>query len=202
MEERRERRRDVWLETGRQIVDGVSGRRPGQRRSSLDLESVGRWVGDKVDWLLEEDDDWREPWQESTPRSGRRRKRPLEAISRRQPQHRQPRLHHLLMTEPLMRGPKTTASVSTAGNGAAWANRPQHRLGRIQRRWHPAVPHRDPVAAAVEAGSVRCGPVLAGAVVGRNAVAGTTHGQLLVHLVHQVIGDLFSHLIEAGGDGR
>ena len=86
MEERRERRRDVWLETGRQIVDGVSGRRPGQRRSSLDLESVGRWVGDKVDWLLEEDDDWREPWQESTPRSGRRRKRPLEAISRRQPQ--------------------------------------------------------------------------------------------------------------------
>ena len=86
MEERRERRRDVWLETGRQIVDGVSGRRPGQRRSSLDLESVGRWVGDKVDWLLEEDDDWREPWEESTPRSGRRRKRPLEAISRRQPQ--------------------------------------------------------------------------------------------------------------------
>ena len=49
MEERRERRRDVWLETGRQIVDGVSGRRPGQRRSSLDLESVGRWVGDKVE---------------------------------------------------------------------------------------------------------------------------------------------------------
>ena len=67
MEERRERRRDVWLETGRQIVDGVSGRRPGQRRSTVDLESVGRWVGDKVDWLLEDDDDWREPWQESTP---------------------------------------------------------------------------------------------------------------------------------------
>ncbi len=85
MEERRERRRDVWLETGRQIVDGVSGRRPGQRRSSLDLESVGRWVGDKVEWLLEEDDDWREPWQEPAVRSGRRGKRPLDAISRRQP---------------------------------------------------------------------------------------------------------------------
>ena len=85
MEERRERRRDVWLETGRQIVDGVSGRRPGQRRSSLDLESVGRWVGDKVEWLLEEEDDWREPWQEPSLRSGRRSKRPLEAISRRQP---------------------------------------------------------------------------------------------------------------------
>ena len=85
MEERRERRRDIWLETGRQIVDGVSGRRPGQRRSSLDLESVGRWVGDKVEWLLEEEDDWREPWQEPAARSGRRGKRPLEAISRRQP---------------------------------------------------------------------------------------------------------------------
>ena len=84
MEERRERRRDVWLETGRQIVDGVSGRRPGQRRSSLDLESVGRWVGDKVEWLLEEDDDWRESWQEPAVRSGRRGKRPLDAISRRQ----------------------------------------------------------------------------------------------------------------------
>ena len=86
MEERRERRRDVWLETGRQIVDGVSGRRPGQRRSSLDLESVGRWVGDKVEWLLEDDEDWREPWQEGGARAGRSGKRPLEAISRRQPQ--------------------------------------------------------------------------------------------------------------------
>ena len=85
MEERRERRRDVWLETGRQIVDGVSGRRPGQRRSTLDLESVGRWVGDRVEWLLEDDDDWREPWQEPAVRSGRRGKRPLDAISRRQP---------------------------------------------------------------------------------------------------------------------
>ena len=202
MEERRERRRDVWLETGRQIVDGVSGRRPGQRRSSLDLESVGRWVGDKVDWLLEEDDDWREPWQESTPVQAAAENVLWKRFRAGSPKHRQPRLHHLLMTEPLMRGPKTTASVSTAGNGAAWANRPLHRLGRMQRRWHPAVPHRDPVAAAVEAGSVRCGPVLAGAVVGRNAVTATTHGQLLVHLVHQVIGDLFGHLIEAGGDGR
>jgi hypothetical protein len=61
----RDRRLDQWLETGRQLVDGVAGRRPGQRRPGLDLDSVGRWVGDKVEWLLEEDDDWREPWQES-----------------------------------------------------------------------------------------------------------------------------------------
>ena len=55
----RDRRLDQWLETGRQLVDGVAGRRPGQRRAGLDLDSVGRWVGDKVEWLLEEDDDWR-----------------------------------------------------------------------------------------------------------------------------------------------
>ena len=56
--EPRDRRLDQWLETGRQLVDGVAGRRPGQRRPGLDLDSVGRWVGDKVEWLLEEDDDW------------------------------------------------------------------------------------------------------------------------------------------------
>ena len=77
---------DQWLETGRQLVDGVSGRRPGQRRGSLDLDSVGRWVGEKVEWLLEDEDDWREPWQEQKSPSlsvSRTGKRPLEAISRR-----------------------------------------------------------------------------------------------------------------------
>ena len=78
----RDRRLDHWLETGRQFVDGVSGRRPGQRKSALDLDSVGRWVGEKVDWLLEEDDDWREPWQENkSTMISSAGKRPLDAIS-------------------------------------------------------------------------------------------------------------------------
>ncbi len=87
-----DRRFDQWLETGRQLVDGVAGTRPGRRpaggpRPSMDLESVGRWVGDKIDWLMDEEEDWRdsdEPPQraESTAKSSR--KRPLEAISRRQ----------------------------------------------------------------------------------------------------------------------
>ena len=91
--DQRDRRLDQFLETGRQLVDGVSGRRPGQRpgqrRSGLDLDSVGRWVGEKVEWLLEEDDDWQEPWQESgrgrpePVRSMRSARRPLDAISRR-----------------------------------------------------------------------------------------------------------------------
>lgn len=91
--DQRDRRLDQFLETGRQLVDGVSGRRPGQRpagrRSGLDLDSVGRWVGEKVEWLLEEDDDWQEPWQEAgrgrpePVHSMRSARRPLEAISRR-----------------------------------------------------------------------------------------------------------------------
>jgi len=85
----RDRRLDQWLETGRQLVDGVAGRRPGQRRPGLDLDSVGRWVGDKVEWLLEEDDDWREPWQDSAEPKGRG-KRPLQAISRRSRQRSVP----------------------------------------------------------------------------------------------------------------
>ena len=87
-----DRRLDQWIETGRQLVDGVAGTRPGRRsaggaRPSMDLETVGRWVGDKIDWLMDEEEDWRDPVKpplrtESSATSSR--KRPLEAISRRQ----------------------------------------------------------------------------------------------------------------------
>jgi len=102
-----DRRLDRWLDTGRQLVDGVSGARPGRRSiDRLDgasrLDAMGRWVGDRIDWLLDEEDDWREVnerpqvMQSSRPvRVGAsasvdrstpaRRKRPLEAMSRRQP---------------------------------------------------------------------------------------------------------------------
>lgn len=99
-------RLDQWLETGRQLVDGVAGTRPGRRpgsrsgRTAADsLDAVGRWVGDKIDWLLDEEDDggdsWREPpaqplrsaqpFRSEQPLRSNGRKRPLEAISRRQP---------------------------------------------------------------------------------------------------------------------
>ena len=85
-----ERRMDQWLETGRQFVDGVSGNRPGQRRGvnpfGSNLDDVGRWVGDKLDWFFEEEDDW----IDSSPLEKKHstmnfssRKRPLQAISRR-----------------------------------------------------------------------------------------------------------------------
>jgi len=87
-----DRRLDQWIETGRQLVDGVAGTRPGRRsaggaRPSMDLEKVGRWVGDKIDWLMDEEEDWRDPVEPPLrPESpaGSSRKRPLDAISRRQ----------------------------------------------------------------------------------------------------------------------
>lgn len=99
---------DRLVTAGRQLVDGVSGARPGSRAPGRGaaagagerprLGNLGRWVEDKLDWILEDDDDWREPWQqqarperrpearpEPLPPSGRSRggRRPLEAISRR-----------------------------------------------------------------------------------------------------------------------
>lgn len=87
---------DRLMSAGRQLVDGVSGARPGSRpagRGSAPLPrlgDLGRWVESRLDGLLDEDDDaWREPWQQSPasrspasepPAGGRR---PLEAISRR-----------------------------------------------------------------------------------------------------------------------
>jgi len=91
-----EQRLDRWVEAGRQLVDGVSGARPGSRRggSRLNPAELGRWVETKLDWLRDDEDadDWREPWQpqpqpQSQPRrlDPRSRRRPLDAISRRPP---------------------------------------------------------------------------------------------------------------------
>jgi len=100
---------DRLVSAGRQLVDGVSGARPGsrppargaaRRSPSLPrLDGLGRWVEDKLDWILEDEDDWREPWQEQRAAARtdadqpgtstapepppRPRRRPLEAISRR-----------------------------------------------------------------------------------------------------------------------
>ena len=105
---------DRLVSAGRQLVDGVSGARPGSRGGSRPsgpgagpgpgrprLGELGRWVEDKLEWILEDEDDWREPWQEprprrlppsrrqpldpgpGTPARGEGRRRPLEAISRR-----------------------------------------------------------------------------------------------------------------------
>ena len=96
---------DKIFETGRQFVDGVSGARPGKRRNSdfqgitsKSVKKVGRWVSEKVDLFFDEDNDenfyddnsdiktfTRESnsYEPAKPLS----KRPLEAISLRQPKN-------------------------------------------------------------------------------------------------------------------
>ncbi|MEO1002396.1 MAG: hypothetical protein AAFX65_04710 [Cyanobacteria bacterium J06638_7] len=70
---------DRLVSAGRQLVGGVSGTRPGSRSSQRSarpasrsaaprLGELGRWVEDKLDWILEDEDDWREPWQDPRPR--------------------------------------------------------------------------------------------------------------------------------------
>lgn len=87
-----EQRLDRWVSAGRQLVDGVSGVRPGFRPGGRETarrggpNQLGRWVEERLDWLLDDSDDWREPWQQSEPAAAAAeapRRRSLEAISRR-----------------------------------------------------------------------------------------------------------------------
>ena len=103
---------DKIFETGRQFVDGVSGARPGKRRNSdiqgitsKSVKKVGRWVSEKVDLLFDEDnDDWYDDdnfdddnsdiktftrKSNSYDSAKQHSKRPLEAISLRQPKNLQ-----------------------------------------------------------------------------------------------------------------
>ena len=90
-----EQRLDRWVSAGRQLVDGVSGGRPGSRaaarrsegrpgRRGGGFDGLGRWVEDRLDWLLEDGDDWREPWQQNE--GGRDPMPPAERLMPRSPQ--------------------------------------------------------------------------------------------------------------------
>ena len=97
-----DRRMDKWIETGKQVVDGVAGNRPGQRKgrwqdktTAQNFQKVGRWMEEKIDWFFEDDDDWLEnensdndPIQENIINT----KRPLGAISLRAPKALPPRI--------------------------------------------------------------------------------------------------------------
>ena len=79
-----EQRLDRLVNTGRQLVNGVYGGRPGARGGERRLRGpngLGRWVENKLDWILDEGDEPREPWRD--PQPALKRRRPLEAISRR-----------------------------------------------------------------------------------------------------------------------
>ena len=99
-----DRRMDKWIQTGKQVVDGVAGNRPGQRRTSWQdkttgqtFEKVGRWMEEKIDWFFEEDDDWFENEDLEDDVLQERiinTKRPLGAISLRAPKALPPRIEN------------------------------------------------------------------------------------------------------------
>ncbi|QNI74863.1 RNA helicase [Synechococcus sp. NOUM97013] len=164
-----DRRLDRWLDTGRQLVDGVSGARPGRRGvDRLDgasrLDAMGRWVGDRIDWLLDEEDDWREPPEPSSrwdsPRSPSRssessrsvsarsssasrmerpvsagRKRPLEAMSRRQPVLPPPPA-----VEPSPPAPSVQPDPVVSEADDAWPDDDNFRVDRWKRSSGPSSP--------------------------------------------------------------
>ena len=90
-----DRRMDKWIETGKQVVDGFAGNRPGQKRgrwqdktNAPNFEKVGRWMEEKIDWFFEDDDDWldnEDSYDELLQESASNTKRPLSAISLRAP---------------------------------------------------------------------------------------------------------------------
>jgi len=91
-----EQRLDRWVHRGRQLVDGVSGARPGSRQAApganrpggraAGIDGLGRWMENRFDWLLDDGEDWREPWQEADgPRRGRLDAGGPPAAARREP---------------------------------------------------------------------------------------------------------------------
>ena len=97
-----DRRMDIWIQTGKQVVDCVAGNRPGQRRgrwqdkeTSANFEKVGRWMEEKIDWFFEDDDDWldHEDLDDESPQERTNNtKRPLSAISLRAPKALPPQI--------------------------------------------------------------------------------------------------------------
>lgn len=142
-----DQRLDRWVEAGRQLVDGVSGARPGsrqggrgsQRRSGARLNpgELGRWVENKLEWLLDDEgaDDWREPWQQplsQQPQARGSRRQPLQAISR--------------------RGPRPSNAPPAASGGDDWPDDASFSVPRWQRQapLQQARDQQDPGAAMVQ----------------------------------------------------
>jgi hypothetical protein len=142
---RRGRRRsggslDQWMSAGRQLVDGVAGARPGSRPQARGaergaggrpgLEGLGRWVENRIDWFLEGDDDWPEPWQERAEIPERRRPPLNSDVSPWQP--RSERQQPSQQPSPPQPQPPARASAPVEGS-----RRP---LEAISRRTAPLLP--------------------------------------------------------------
>ena len=127
-----DRKVDKWIQTGKQVVDGVAGNRPGQRRigwqdkeTSANFEKVGRWVGEKIDWFFDDEDDWLENedvYDESPPEISSNIKRPLSAISLRVPKALSPQID---------------ATRNNSDEGDEWPDDQSFKLNKWQRKDNP-----------------------------------------------------------------
>lgn len=138
---------DQWMTAGRQLVDGVAGARPGSRSqgrsssgaapngspgSSRSLQGLGRWVEDRLDWFMEGEDDWPEPWQE--PNSERAAEPRPASFS---PPPYSPPSSALPPRRAVQTGPDSSRSPLGAGAQGA---QPRRALDAISRRSAPLLP--------------------------------------------------------------
>ena len=78
------------FEAGLDVVGGAAGARPGsqrrsRRRSGSGVGEIGRWLGDRMSWLLD-DEDWDDEWQRDQPPLSRQEPRPPATVpTRRRP---------------------------------------------------------------------------------------------------------------------
>jgi hypothetical protein len=166
-----EERLEGWVSRGRELVDGVSGTRPGTRPPGRGaeregsggrgrLDGVGRWVEGTLDWLLDDREDWREPWQEEerpAPRRGEpapapplRSRAPLEAISRRglpSPERRPSPPWSPPRTEaPPAPNPRDRTRGATAPSSEGWPEEDTFTVPRWRREEPPPPRAADPLA--------------------------------------------------------
>jgi hypothetical protein len=157
-----EDRLEQWVSRGRELVDGVAGTRPGGRPiargagrgPSRRRDGLGRWVEGKLDWLLDDRDDWREPWEADRPvappptgvePSARRPRPPLEALSRRgSTAARQP------TPAPRREGPEQQPGPKQQPQPEQqhWPEEEAFTVPRWRRQEPPPPPPVDPLAAA------------------------------------------------------
>ena len=132
-------------------MNGVAGTRPGQHHSMsserptlFKLESVGRWLGERLEWLFDEEDSWHEPWQRDKTimaHHSNTEKRPLKAISRRRASESQPRssvnagVAHSAITGSVSDQPENASSCPeywpSSDKGIFWAG-PEQQYRRQQ----------------------------------------------------------------------